>query len=312
LAVLTVSACGVTRSENTQLHRLKMMVANSAGSGYDLTARAAVKVLEDNKITGRIQVVNVVGAGGTIAMARLMNETGNGDRMMMMGLGVVGAGYTNESPNRVTDATPLAKLVEEQEVLVVPADSPFKTLDDLVKAWKADPPSVNVGGGSSPGGPDHLFPMQTAMAVGIDPKTVNYVSYDGGSDLMTALLGRKVDVGATGVGEVVDQIEAGQLRALAVSGAERIDSLDAPTLTEAGVPLTFTNWRGVLAPPGISEEARAAMIGVLTEMHDTPGWKDALELHGWGDAFITGEDFEKFLREQDERVASTLTELGLT
>ena len=312
LAALLLSGCGVTRGEDTQLHRLKMMVANSAGSGYDLTARAAVKVLEDDNITGRIQVFNVVGAGGTVAMARLMNETGNGDRMMMMGLGVVGAGYTNGSPNRVTDATPLAKLVEEQEVLVVPVNSPFKTLDDLVKAWKADPSSINVGGGSSPGGPDHLFPMQTAQAVGVDPNKVNYISYDGGSDLMTALLGDKVAVGATGVGEVVDQIEAGQLRALAVSGAERIDGLDAPTLTEAGVDLTFTNWRGVLAPPGISDDDKAVMLDVLTKMHATDGWKEALELHGWGDAFITGADFEKFLHEQDERVSSTLTELGLT
>ena len=129
---------------------------------------------------------------------------------------------------------------------------------------------------------------------------------------MTALLGDKVEVGATGVGEVVDQIEAGQLRALAVSGAERIDGLDAPTLTEAGVDLTFTNWRGVLAPPGISDEDKAVMLDVLTKMHATDGWKEALELHGWGDAFITGADFEKFLHEQDERVSSTLTELGLT
>ena len=136
--------------------------------------------MEDDDLTGRVEVFNVIGAGGTVAMARLMNEKGNGDLMMMMGLGVVGATYTNGSKARASDATPLAQLVEEQEGMLVPADSPFKTVDDLVAAWKADPAKVTIGGGSSPGGPDHLFPMQLASAVGVDPTQVNYVSYDGG------------------------------------------------------------------------------------------------------------------------------------
>ena len=312
LATVLFSACGVTRGEDTGLHRLRMMVPNSPGGGYDLTARTAVKIMEDEEITGRVEVFNVIGAGGTVAMARLMNELGNDDLMMMMGLGVVGAGYTNGSTNRVTEATPLAKMVEEQEGILVPADSPFQSVGDLVTAWQADPASITIGGGSSPGGPDHLFPMQTAKAVGVDPKAVNYVAYDGGGDLLTAMLGQKVDVGTSGLGEYVDQIEAGQVRVLAVSGAERVPGVDAPTLTEAGVNLQFTNWRGVLAPPEISEEARAALVEALAELHGTQAWKDALVSNGWTDAFVTGPEFDQFLVEQDERVASTLTELGLT
>ena len=202
-------------------------------------------------------------------------------------------------------------MVEEQEGILVPADSPFKTVGDLVAAWKADPSSITIGGGSSPGGPDHLFPMQTAQAVGVDPTTVNYVSYDGGGDLLTALLGKKIDAGTSGLGEFVDQIEAGQLRVLAVSGAERLPDVDAPTLTEAGIDLQFTNWRGILAPPDISEEARTAMVEALTKLHATDAWKEALVKNGWTDAFVTGPEFEQFLVEQDERVGSTLTQLGL-
>ncbi len=126
-------------------------------------------------------------------MARLMNEKGNDDLMMMMGLGVVGAVYTNGSSARASDATALAKMVEEQEGILVPGDSPFRTIGDLVAAWKADPAKVTIGGGSSPGGPDHLFPMETARAVGVDPRKVNYITYDGGGDLLTALLGKKID-----------------------------------------------------------------------------------------------------------------------
>jgi putative tricarboxylic transport membrane protein len=312
LAVALLAGCGVTRGDDPAgLHRLRMMVPNSPGGGYDLTARTAVKILEDEKITGRIEVFNVIGAGGTVAMARLMNERGNGDLMMMMGLGVVGATFTNGSKARASGATALARMVEEQEGILVPADSPFKTVGDFVAAWKADPAKVTVGGGSSPGGPDHLFPMETARAVGVDPTKVNFVSYDGGGDLLTALLGRKIAAGTSGLGEYVDQIEAGQVRVLAVSGTKRVEGVDAPTLTEAGIDLTFTNWRGVLAPPGISEADRDAMVAVLEKLHDTQAWKDALVKNGWSDAFLTGPAFENFLTEQDHRVETTLTELGL-
>ena len=312
LAAVLLAGCGVTRGDDPAgLHRLRMMVPNSPGGGYDLTARTAVKILEDEKITGRIEVFNVIGAGGTVAMARLMNERGNGDLMMMMGLGVVGATFTNGSKARASGATALARMVEEQEGILVPADSPFKTVGDFVAAWKADPTKVTVGGGSSPGGPDHLFPMETARAVGVDPTKVNFVSYDGGGDLLTALLGRKIAAGTSGLGEYVDQIEAGQVRVLAVSGTERVEGIDAPTLTEAGIDLTFTNWRGVLAPPGISDADRDAMVAVLEKLHDTQAWKDALVKNGWSDAFMTGPAFENFLTEQDHRVETTLTELGL-
>lgn len=304
--------CGVTRGDDpSTMHRLRMMVPNSPGGGYDLTARTAVKIMEDDDITGRVEVFNVIGAGGTVAMARLMNERGNGDLMMMMGLGVVGATYTNGSGIKASDATPLARVVEEQEGILVPADSPFKTMDDFVAAWKADPAKVTVGGGSSPGGPDHLFPMETARAAGIDPKQVNFITYDGGGDLLTALLGRKIAVGTSGLGEYVDQIEAGQVRVLAVSGDERVEGVDAPTLREAGIDLTFTNWRGVLAPPGISGDQRASLVKLLEELHSTDAWKEALVKNGWSDAFATGPEFEQFLRDQDDRVSSTLTELGL-
>jgi len=311
LATLLLSACGVTRGDDSGLHRLRMMVPNSPGGGYDLTARTAVKIMEDDKITGRVEVFNVIGAGGTVAMARLINEKGNGDLMMMMGLGVVGATFTNGSKARASDATALAKMVEEQEGILVPGDSPFKTVGDFVAAWKADPAKVTLGGGSNPGGPDHLFPMETAKAVGVDPTKVNFVSYDGGGDLLTALLGKKIAAGTSGLGEYVDQIESGQVRVLAVSGDKRVDGVDAPTLKEAGIDLTFTNWRGVLAPPGISDKDRDAMIKTLDELHATQAWKDALVKNGWTDAFMTGQPFEAFLDEQDHRVETTLTDLGL-
>ncbi len=309
----TLGACGVTRGgDDPDNRRLRMMIPNSPGGGYDLTGRAAAQVMEEDDLTGRFEITNVIGASGTVAMQRLLNERGADDLVMLMGLGVVGATYTNDSAARVSKATPIARLVEEQEGLLVPADSPFKTVDDLVAAWKKDPRKVTVGGGSSPGGPDHLFPMQLAQTLGIDPKDVNYIAYDGGGPLTTALLGEKIQVGTSGLGEFQGQIDDGSLRVLAVSGDERLDGIDAPTLTESDIDLVFTNWRGLLAPPGIDDATREYLTGLVTEMHDTPEWREALKRNGWIDAFATGEEFGTFLTEQDERVDSTLKELGLS
>jgi putative tricarboxylic transport membrane protein len=310
--VCATSSCGVTRgSDDPNNRRLQMMIPNSPGGGYDLTGRAAAKALEDNDLTGRFEITNVLGASGTVAMQRLANSDGADDLVMTMGLGVVGAVYTNKSDARVSDMTPIARLVEEQEGLLVPADSPFKTVDDLVEAWEADPGSVTIGGGSSPGGPDHLFPFQLAQEVGIEPRDVTYIPYDGGGPLTTALLGEKIDVGTSGLGEFEGQIEDGSLRVLAVSGEERLDGVEAPTLTEEGIDLVFTNWRGVLAPPGISDEQVDYLVDLFTEMHDTDEWREALALNGWTDNFATGEEFSTFLDEQDRRVEDTLKELGL-
>lgn len=309
---LVASGCGVTRgSDDPSNRQLRMFIPNSPGGGYDLTGRAAVKTMEDNELTGRFEIRNVLGASGTVAMQRLLNEEGADDLMMIMGLGVVGAVYTNKSEATPLKMTPIARLVEEQEGILVPADSPFQTLDDLVEAWQKDPGSIAVGGGSSAGGPDHLFPMQLADTIGVNPKDVNYISYDGGGPLTTALLGEKIDVGMSGLGEFESQIEDGALRVLAVSGSDRLDGIEAPTLTEAGVDLVFTNWRGVLAPPGISEGQREYLVDLLTEMHATEEWQEALARNGWSDNFATGAEFEDFLVDQDARVADTLKELGL-
>ncbi|MDX3570538.1 tripartite tricarboxylate transporter substrate binding protein [Streptomyces sp. ID05-47C] len=321
VSMLAVSACGATAEKEESgggsgsgkpVTGLRMMVPNTPGSGYDVTARTVAQVMQDAKVASGVQVYNLPGAGGTVGLQRLVNEKGNGKLAMQMGLGVVGAAYTSKSAATLTDTTPIAKLIEEAGAIVVSKDSPYKTIDDLVTAWKKDPRKVAVGGGSSPGGPDHLLPMQLAKAVGIEPKQVNYVGYDGGGELLPAVLGDKVAFGASGFGEFLDQIEAGQLRVLAVTSAEPIAAVkDAPTLKSSGIDLVFTNWRGIVAPPGITDEQKKTWTDSLTRMHDSPQWKSELTKRGWTDAFVTGDEFGSFLKEQDKSVADLLTELGL-
>ena len=290
---------------------LRILVPNSPGSGYDVTARAAAKAMQDAKLAETIEVFNSAGAGGTVGLQRLVNEKGSEDLLMQMGLGVVGAVYTNKSAATLQDTVPIAKLIEESEAIVVPKGSPYKTLDDLVAAWKADPGKVPVGGASNPGGPDHLTPMLLAKAVGVDPKTVNYVAYDGGGELLTGVLGKKVAFAATGIGEVAEQAKAGDVTILAVTSAEPVEGVDAKTLKEQGVDLEFTNWRGIVGPPGLSDAKKQQYIDLLTKMHDSSQWKQTLTDQGWTDSFQTGDEFGTFLPSENDRVAGVLKELGL-
>jgi len=139
---LTVAACGGDRP----VTGLRVMVPNNPGSGYDVTARSAVLAMEQAGLARNVEVFNLPGASGTIGLQRLVNERGNGALLMQMGLGVVGAVHTARSPVDVTDTTPIARLTEDAEAVAVPADSPYRSLDELVTAWRTDPSGVAVAG----------------------------------------------------------------------------------------------------------------------------------------------------------------------
>jgi putative tricarboxylic transport membrane protein len=318
-AGLVLTGCGTTAEGGSAsggggdgpIEGLRFMVPNSPGSGYDTTARAVAAVMEDEEIATGIEVFNLEGAGGTVGLQRLVNEEGNADMLMQMGLGVVGAQFSNQSEATLDQTTPVAKLIEEAEAIVVPGDSPFQSIDDLVAAWSADPGNTPVGGASNPGGPDHLTPMLLAQEVGVDPTAVNYVAYDGGGELLAGILGGDVVFAATGVGEVTEAAAAGEVRILAVTSEEAVEGVDAPTLTDEGIDLVFANWRGIVAPPGLSDEDTTKWVDAITEMHDSDGWKKALEDNGWTDSFLTGDEFGDYLTEESDRVEAVMSELGL-
>jgi len=312
VALLLLAGCGANAGSGDKLSGMRIMVPNSPGGGYDITARTAAKVLEESGLARNVEVFNLPGAGGTVGLGRLVGEKGNGKLLMSMGLGVVGSVFTNKSPATLQDTTPIAKLIEEPDIIAVSAKSKYKNIEQLLADWKADPAGLAVGGGSSRGGPDHLAAMLTAKGAGIQPKKVNFVSYDGGGDLLAAILGDKLAFGVSGVSEWRDQIDAGQLRVLAVTSDQRVEGIDAPTLKEAGLDVQFTNWRGIVAPPGISDSDRKKLIDTVQRMHDSKEWKQALENNGWTDAFQIGEQFGAFLKEQNEQVETVLSDLGLS
>ncbi|MBL1112271.1 tripartite tricarboxylate transporter substrate binding protein [Streptomyces sp. 110] len=311
---LLVGACGTwPGTGDTGEDGLRILVPNTPGGGYDTTARTVARVLEETGTTSDMEVFNLPGAGGTVGLRRIVDERGNGRLALQMGLGVLGASHVAHAKVTVARTTPIARLIEEPEAVVVREDSPYRTIADLVAEWRKHPGDVTVGGGSSLGGPDHLLPMALARAVGIQPKTVRYDAYDGGGgDLLPALLDGRVDFATSGIGEFLDQIAAGQLRVLAVTSERPVAALPGvPTLKAAGIDLVFDNWRGIVAPPGISSADRERWIEVLTALHTSRQWKAELTRHGWTDAFATGDAFATYLARQDRNVAELVGHLGL-
>jgi tripartite-type tricarboxylate transporter receptor subunit TctC len=318
VTTLALGACGglteTTTGGDAEVDRLQVIVPADPGGGWDQTGREMQSVLQDNDLVSSAQVVNVGGAGGTVGLTQLANER-DPNTLMVMGLVMVGAIETNQAQVTLADTTPIAQLTEEQLVVVVPADSPYQDINELVEDIKAKGRGVSITGGSA-GGADHILAGLMLEAAGVPAAEVgeqlNYIPYSGGGESLAALLGKKVDAGISGVAEYAPQVESGKLRALAVSGAERTETLpDAPTLTESGVDVELTNWRGVVAPGNIDEAQAETLTDLVTEMHGTDDWQKVLETNEWADAFLAGDEFEQFLETEVDTVRGTLQDIGL-
>ena len=290
---------------------LQLMAPADPGGGWDSTARAMQPVLEELGGVGA-EVYNVGGAAGTIGLAQFAEETsGDPHQLMVMGLVMVGGIVTNKSQVTLEDVTPIASLTSEQEAIVVPTDSEYETLEQLVDAWKADPASISWAGGSA-GGTDHILVGLLAKEAGVDPSGINYVAHSGGGEAVNSILSGAVTAGVSGVSEFTDQVDAGEMRWLGVSGESAPEGIDAPTMGESGYDVVLENWRGVMGAPELSDADREAVVGLITEMHDSEAWQAALEENGWGDFFKPGDEFATFLGEENTRVEGVLAEIGLT
>jgi putative tricarboxylic transport membrane protein len=302
---------------------LQIMAPAAAGGGWDTTAREIQRVLgESGVVTGDIEAFNVEGAGGTIGLAELVNEhAGDENMLMVMGLVMIGAIGLNAAPVGLDAVIPIAQLTGEFEVIVVPADSPYENLEALLGDFTADPTSISWGGGSA-GGTDHILIALVAQQVGVDATMVNYVPFSGGGEALASVMGGQTTAGVSGLGEWAAQIESGELRALAISG-RAVSSGDAtpvadddpfasiPTLQEQGVDVELANWRGIVAPPELSEESVANIIASFDAMHGSEQWQATLAQYGWSDLYLAGDEFSTYLNEQIETINALLTELGL-
>jgi putative tricarboxylic transport membrane protein len=308
---LIVAATALFATSAFAQSELKLMAPAAPGGGWDQTARSMQQVLMQAGIAKSVQVTNVPGAGGSIGIAQLVNNSkGDGHQLMVNGFVMMGALLTNKSPVTLEQVTPIARLTAEAEAIVVPTNSPIKSAQDLVAAIKADPSKVTWAGGSA-GGVDHIAAGLFAKAAGADPTKINYIPFSGGGEALAAILGGKVTAGISGFGEFESQIKAGKLRLIAVTAPTQREGMATPTLKDQGVDLEITNWRSVVAPPGISPEQRKTLAETIDKMVKSPVWQDVLKQKGWDDAYLSGDEFAAFLTAENARVREVLTSIGL-
>ena len=291
--------------------QIQLFVPAAPGGGWDQTARTMEQVLRAEKLISGAQVTNVPGAGGTVGLPQFINQwKGRPNALMVGGMVMVGAIIANKAANNLTEVVPIARLTGEFEALVVPAASPFQTAADFVAALKADPTKVPVAGGSA-GGSDHILFGLIAKTAGVPATSLSYVPFAGGGEALAALLGNQVAAGISGYGEFAEQVKAGTLRLLAISADKKQEGIDAPTMREAGIDVELFNWRGVFAPPGGTDEDKAALIALVGKMAESASWATELKNRNWTPILLTGDDFAKFLTEDTARIEAILKDLGL-
>jgi putative tricarboxylic transport membrane protein len=294
-----------------ELKKLEIIAPANPGGGWDQTARTIQGLLQEAGLASSVQVQNVPGAGGTIGLAQFVTtKKGKGDTLLLAGQTLQGAIITNKAPVTLDQVTPVARLVGEYEIVVVPVDSPIKTLDDLMAKVKADPQSVSWGGGSV-GSTDHILAGLMMQAVGADLTKLNYIAHSGGGEALSSILGGHVTAGISGYGEFGPQVDAGKLRALAISADERMPGVDIPTLKEQGLDVSFFNWRGMWAPAGIRNADLEALSTAVETLLASPAWKETLTKRQWVDLAQPAAEFAAFVKDDRTKMEKILTDLGL-
>jgi putative tricarboxylic transport membrane protein len=288
------------------------LIPGGAGGGWDGTARGTGEALTKAGIVGKATYENMSGGGGGKAIGYLIeNAKSSHGTLMVNSTPIVIRSLTKRFPQNFRDLTMIAGTIGDYAAFVVSKDSPINSFKDLVAAYDKNPRKVAIGGGSVPGGMDHLVAALAMEAAGKDPTAVKYIPYDAGGKAMAALLSGEIQALSTGFSEAVGMAQAGEARIIGVTSAERVPAFpDAPTLKEQGYDAEFVNWRGFFADPELPADQRKMYIDALGKMYDTPEWEAVRARNGWVNIYQPGDEFTAFLEEQEKVIATLMKKLG--
>ena len=289
-----------------------IMAPAATGGGFDTTARLVQRALTEEKLVStNVTVSNVPGAGGTVGMAQLLKNKGDSHTLIVVGRVTVGSQITGKTEAKVSQLTPIARLMGETEVIVTPKSSPYASIKDVIDALKKDVNSIKFAGGSA-GGADHELAALLVKAAGGDVKAwKSYVPFAGGGEAAAAIIGGQVQVGISGFGEFKGQIDSGNMKALAISADQPLATAKSiPTLKSQGVDITLVNWRLLAAPPEIAVGDLTALKDLAKKVHDSKTWQDFATKNDWFDNFSTS-DLAAFISAETTSLTTTLTDLGL-
>ncbi len=290
---------------------IKMMIPANPGGGWDTTGRALGKALQDAGVASSVTYENKGGAAGIIGLAQYANATkGDGNSLMVMGAVMLGGIITGKPPVSLDKVTPIARLTSEYNVFVVPANSPLKTMKDVVEQMKKDPGSVKWCGGSR-GSTEHIAAAMLAREVGVDAAKINYVPFRGGGEAVAAILGGNVTVGGSGYSEFQQYIESGKMRPIAVTSPKRLKGINIPTMLEQGYNIDIGNWRGVYAPAGITAAQRKALTDMVLKATKSKSWAESLEKNNWTPAWLANPEFDDFVDREFASLRATMVKSGM-
>ena len=316
LALAATLAAGFAAPAFAEAHKeldsIHFLIPGGAGGGWDGTARGTGEALTKSGIVGKASYENMSGGGGGKAIGYLIeNADSNHGTLMVNSTPIVIRSLTKVFPQNFRDLTLIAGTIGDYAALVVGKDSDIDSMDDLIAAYKKNPGKVAVGGGSVPGGMDHLVAAMVMEAAGEDPLNLKYIAYDAGGKAMAGLLSGEIAALSTGFSEAVALAEAGEIKIIGVTAPDRVDAYkDAKTMKEQGIDTEFVNWRGFFAAPGLPDDMKEKYIAAIAAMYDTDEWAEVRDRNGWVDIHNPGDDFEAFLVQQEKVIGDLMKKLG--
>ncbi len=311
-AALSLMSGAALADGHQKLESIHFLIPGGAGGGWDGTARGTGEALTNAGLVGQASYENMSGGGGGKAIGYLIeNAESNHGTLMVNSTPIVIRSLTGVFPQNFRDLTLIAGTIGDYAAIITKADSELNTFEDLVNAYNADPSAVSVGGGSVPGGMDHLVAAMAFEGAGADSTGIKYIPYDAGGEMNAAILSGEITAGSTGFSEAVELAKAGEMKVLAVTAPERVDALpDAPTLKELGYDVEFVNWRGFFAAPGLPDEQAEVYREALAAMYDTPEWEEVRARNGWVNIHNSGDEFLSFLEAQEKTIGDLMKKLG--
>ncbi|WP_400088417.1 Bug family tripartite tricarboxylate transporter substrate binding protein [Yoonia sp. R78084] len=294
------------------MDEINFLIPGGAGGGWDGTARGTGEALTASGLVGTASYENMSGGGGGVAIAHLIeNAESLQNTMMVNSTPIIIRSLTGVFPQSYRDLTLVAGTIGDYAAIVVSTDSAIQSMDDLLAAYREDGMGFAIGGGSVPGGLDHLVAASVMQAAGEDPTAFNYIPYDAGGAAMAGLLSGEIQALSTGFSEAIALADQGEVRILGVTSPERVPAYDsAPTMIEQGLDTTFVNWRGFFAAPGLADEQVAKMQAAIAAMYDTPEWEEVRARNGWVNIYNNGDDFRTFLDNQEQEIGDLMRTLG--
>ena len=309
-ALAALAAAGSVPVSARPAANLRMLVPADAGTGWDTTGRALGRALQEAGVASRITYENKGGAAGTLGLAQFINGAkGDAGALMVMGASMLGAIIAGRPPVHLSQATPVARISTESSVLVLPVNSGFTSMADVIVQLKKDPASVKWGGGAR-GSTGHIAAALIAAQVGVDPSRISYFAFRSARDA-TAMLGANLTIASGGYGEFSESIATGRVRPVAVTSGQRLKGIAIPTLRELGIDVDIGDWKGVYGAPGIRFDQREALIDMVTAALKTGSWQESLQKNSWTPALLTGPAFDRFVDAQFVALRATMVKSGM-